>query len=180
MANMSKVNFFGKIRRGSRVLENPIEVKAKVVRFFVNLYKGDIFDRPKLEGVSFPSLPLEVQAWMEREFEEEEVVKALEECGGDKAPGPDEFNFSFIRAAWGFLKEDLCSGSRKINATFLTLILKVPNPMELRDYRPISLVGCMYKLLDNILANRLKMSLPLIISPYQRAFVAGRKISTGC
>lgn len=57
MDNMSRVNFLGKIRRGSRVLENPIEVKAKVVRFFVNLYKGDIFDRPKLEGVSFPSLP---------------------------------------------------------------------------------------------------------------------------
>lgn len=32
--------------------------------------------------------------------------------------------------------------NKEMNATFLTLIPKVPNPVDLRDYRPISLVGC--------------------------------------
>ena len=40
-----------------------------------------------------------------REFEEEEVSKALKECDGDKAPSPDGFDFSFIKAGWEFLKE---------------------------------------------------------------------------
>lgn len=39
--------------------------------------------------------PLEMQTWLEREFEEKEVAKALMECG-NKAPGPDDFNFAFI------------------------------------------------------------------------------------
>lgn len=35
--------------------------------------------------------------------------------------------------------------NKKINETFLTSIYKVPSPMELWDYRPISLVGYLYK-----------------------------------
>ena len=66
-----------------------------------------------------------------------------------------------------------------MNATFITLIPKVPNPLELHDYRPISLVSCLYKLLVKILANRLKTVLPLIISPTQGAFVAKRQILDG-
>ena len=75
----------------------------------------------------------------------------MNECDGDKAPGPDGFNFSFIKAGWEFLKEDFSAMlsefhrrgriNREMNVTFLTLIPKVPNPVELREYRPISLVG---------------------------------------
>ena len=91
------------------------------------------------------------------------MFKALEECGGDKAPDPDGFNFSFIKASWNFLKEDFGKVifefhqrgriNREMNASFISLIPKVQNPMELKDYRPISLVGCVYKLLATILAN---------------------------
>lgn len=55
----------------------------------------------------------------------------------------------------------------------------MPNPVELRVYRHISLVGCSYKLLAEILANRLKSVLPCIISPFQGAFVASREILDG-
>lgn len=48
----------------------------------------------------------------------------------------------------------------------------MPNPVELRDFRHISLVGCVYKLLAKILANRLKRVLPLIVDLSQGAFVA--------
>ena len=44
---------------------------------------------------------------------------------------------------------------------------------------PISLVGCWYKLLAKILANRLKSVMPLIVSPFQGAFVAKRQILDG-
>ena len=48
--------------------------------------------------------------------------------------------------------------------------------MELRDFGPISQVGCIYKLLAKILTNRLKSALLIIIGPFQEAFVQGRQI----
>ena len=48
--------------------------------------------------------------------------------------------------------------------------------MELRDYRPICLVGYLYKLLAKIMVNPLKSALPRITSPFQGAFMANRQI----
>ena len=116
-----------------------------------------------------------MKQWLEREFEEEEITKALNDCAEDKAPGLDGFNFSFINAGWSFLCKDFYNMlsefhkgghlHKEINATFLTLIPKVPNPSGLKDFRPISLVGCVYNLLAKVLPNRLKVALPLKISP---------------
>lgn len=69
--------------------------------------------------------------------------------------------------------------SREVNVPFLVLIPKVSIPMELIDFRPISLVGSTYKILSKILANRSRSVLPLIISPYQGAFVQKRQIFYG-
>lgn len=46
--------------------------------------------------------------------------------------------------------------NKEILATFLTLIPKVPDAMDLIESRPIYLVGYVYKLLSKILTNRLK------------------------
>lgn len=91
---------------------------------------------------------------MERVFEDEQIKNAIMECGSDKASGPDGFNFCFIKACWDFLKRDFIDMlkeflqrdrlNKAMNTTFLTLISKVPNPMDLQDYRPITMVGCVY------------------------------------
>ncbi len=48
--------------------------------------------------------------------------------------------------------------------------------VEVKDFRPISLVSGIYKILAKILANRLRLVLPKIISSSQNAFVQGRQI----
>ena len=65
---------------------------------------------------------------------------------------------------------------RSLNSTFLLLIPKKERAEDLRDFRPISLVGSVYKLLAKVLVNRLKLVMGEVISDSQQAFVHGRQI----
>ena len=57
-----------------------------------------------------------------------------------------------------------CNFEKSLNATFITLIPKENNASNIRDFRPISLVGSVYKILAKVLANRLRMVLDHLIS----------------
>jgi hypothetical protein len=65
---------------------------------------------------------------------------------------------------------------KSLNASFISLIPKVPGAVELKDFRPISLVRGIYKIIAKVLANRLKIVLDKIISKSQSAFIKGRQI----
>ncbi|WJX73507.1 hypothetical protein P8452_57279 [Trifolium repens] len=66
--------------------------------------------------------------------------------------------------------------TKGINSTFIALIPKVDSPQRLNDFRPISLVGSLYKILAKVLANRLRMVIGGVISESQTAFVKDRQI----
>ncbi|GJS91543.1 RNA-directed DNA polymerase, eukaryota [Tanacetum coccineum] len=68
---------------------------------------------------------------------------------------------------------------RGCNSSFITLIPKKHNPMNVKDYRPISLIGIQYKVLAKILANRLASVIDSVISNEQLAFIKGRQILDG-
>ena len=53
------------------------------------------------------------------------------------------------------------------------------DPQSLSEYRPISLIGSMYKILAKILANILKRVLSDIIDERQTAFIKGRHLLHG-
>jgi hypothetical protein len=111
------------------------------------------------------------------------VVKDLQ---GDKAPGPDGFTMAFFQKCWSVIEADVmgffdevyhhCKFERSLNASFIALIPKKQNASNIRDFRPISLIGSIYKLLAKVLANRLRGVLDKLISESQNAFVGGRKI----
>lgn len=54
--------------------------------------------QPKLDGLHFPLTSLDDQNWLERDFEEKEVDRALAKSDNDRAPGLNGFNFRFIKA----------------------------------------------------------------------------------
>ena len=105
---------------------------------------------------------------------------------GDKAPGPDGFTMAFFHHCWSVVEKDVMDVfdffhrhsmfERSLNASFLTLIPKKSNAVNIKDFRPISLVGSVYKLLSKVLANRLRAVLDKLISETQNSFVGGRQI----
>ncbi|RZB71032.1 LINE-1 retrotransposable element ORF2 protein [Glycine soja] len=75
--------------------------------------------------------------------------------------------------------EEGCVLPKAITASFLALIPKVNSPQNLKEYRPICLIGCLYKILSKVLASRLKKVIAKLISPCQSAFISGRQILDG-
>lgn len=68
---------------------------------------------------------------------------------------------------------------RGSNSAFISLIPKVDNPCCFKDYRPINMVGCAYKVIAKILARRLQKVMDLLIGPQQSSFIKGRQILDG-
>ena len=56
------------------------------------------------------------------------------------------------------------------------MIPKKRGAKDLKDFRPISLIGSIYKLIAKVLANRLKKVMNDLVNPAQNAFVEGRQI----
>ena len=63
---------------------------------------------------------------------------------------------------------------KSLNATFWVLIPKKVGAKELNDFRPISLVSSLYKILAKVLANMLRKVVGKVVSCSQNAFVEGR------
>ena len=121
-----------------------------------------------------------------RPFSLEEVKNVVWDCDIFNGTGPYGINFGFIKDFWNelqvdfmpFLTEFHLNGklSKGINATFIALIPKVDSPQHLNHFRPISLVGCMYKVFANVLANRLQLVIGSVVSRVQTSFNKGRQI----
>ena len=56
------------------------------------------------------------------------------------------------------------------------MLLKKEGAEDLGDYRPISLLGGLYKLFAKVLADRLKKVIGKVVSLDQNAFIKGRQI----
>jgi len=131
----------------------------------------------RLDVVEFKSLSHEDNLSLLAEFSEKEVRDAVWQCEGSKSPGPNGFNFNFIKKSWEFLKEELMAAmalfpetgsiSKGCNASFVALVPKVRDAIRLEQYRPISLVGAIYKIICKVLAGRIKNVLPSIIDERQ-------------
>lgn len=120
-------------------------------------------------------------------FTGDEVWSALESIGDLKAPGADGIPAVFYKRFWNLIGDQVKMEVLEFlnggdmphgwNDTIIVLIPKVKSPERLKDLRPISLCTVLYKLISKVLANRLKLVLPDLISPTQSAFVPGRLIT---
>ena len=71
------------------------------------------------------------------------------------------------------------SFSKGCNSSFVALIPKVIDAKFVNDFRPISLIGCIDKVVTKVLANRLVSVIGDLVSDTQSAFIPGRQILDG-
>ncbi|GJV71286.1 RNA-directed DNA polymerase, eukaryota [Tanacetum coccineum] len=102
---------------------------------------------------------------------------------------PDGFTFEFYRKYWSLIDHDVVAAVTSFFSigsfppgcisSFITLIPKSQEPKMVKDFRPISLIGSMYKIITKVLANRLSLVISELVSDVQSAFVSNRHILDG-
>ncbi|GKA89912.1 RNA-directed DNA polymerase, eukaryota [Tanacetum coccineum] len=170
-------------------IDEPCKVKNEFLMHFANRFESPSGPCIDIDCHLFKKLSSEQVDDLECDVTFDEIKKAVWDCGTNKSPGPDGFSFDFIRTFWDILKHDFVNAIREFfisskfppgcNSSFIALIPKKHDAKFVKDYRPISLIGCFYKIVSKILANRLKMVISELISDVQSAFVSNRQILDG-
>ncbi|GJT59827.1 hypothetical protein Tco_1003360 [Tanacetum coccineum] len=168
---------------------DPGLVKEAFFNHFADRFKEPANYRCKI-NFQFPKKLDSSQAEdLERNISSDEIRLAVWNCGDNKSPGPDGYSFEIFFKYWYLVGSDFCGAveyffyhgtfPKGCNTAFIALIPKVLDAKLVSDFRPISLIGCVYKVVSKILANRIKTVISDLVSDTQTAFVAGRKILDG-
>jgi hypothetical protein len=160
-----RINTIGTLHVAGVPVSDQDIIRDHIVNFYKSLFTESGVRRPLLDGLHFNSLDEEEAAWLERLVDKEEIFNVVMGFNGDKALGPDGFPLSFFQHCWHIVKHDILAVThefhmhnqyeKSLNATFITLIPKKTEAMEVKDFRPISLVGSVYKILAKVSANHL-------------------------
>ncbi|GJV89392.1 RNA-directed DNA polymerase, eukaryota, reverse transcriptase zinc-binding domain protein [Tanacetum coccineum] len=149
--------------------DNDVDLVAKRMTIMKSLHDIETIEsielsqKAKLEEVEFPNrITIDQRMDMERDITHDKIKKAVWDRGFDKSP-VDYF----------FQHGQFPKGG---NSSFIALIPKTQEAKMVKDFRPISLIGSVYKIIAKILANRLCGVLGDIVNEVQSAFVANRQI----
>jgi len=120
------------------------------------------------------------------EFSRAKVDDVVKQLPSNKARGPDGFNTDFIKHCWPIINTDfynLCDAFydgavclQSINGSHITLVPKKDDALRINDYRPISVLNILVKIITKLLANRLQKKLPALLHKNQYGFIKQRTI----
>lgn len=177
------------LKEGEHMIEDPTEIKMAATNFFKNLFTEEHEIRPVFEGLDFKRLGEQHEHILTDPFSTAEIDAAVAACDSSKSPGPDGFNFMFIKNSWDLIKEDIYAIvfefwqtshlPKGCNTALVALIPKTNPPNGFKDFRPISMIGCVYKIISKILARRLQQVMAHLVGSHQSAFIKGRQILDG-
>ncbi|GJR48803.1 hypothetical protein Tco_1316906 [Tanacetum coccineum] len=141
--------------------EKPDVVKKEFVNHFRARFEQPSHERPII-NMEFPNQLNSFQvADLEAEVSIEEIKKAVWDCAAVK----------YFFQTGTFYKG--------CNSSFISLIPKIPDAKLVKDFRPICLIGSLYKIITKILANRIMLVLGNLVNEVQSAFMADRQILDG-
>ena len=124
---------------------------------------------------------------LDQPFTVEEILNVITNLKSGKAPGPDCFPTEFYKKfstkvapilleVFGECLDNMALPTTMTQAVISVLLKKDKDPSKCESYRPVSLLGCDYKILTKILACRLESVLPKCIHTNQTGFVVNRHL----
>ena len=123
---------------------------------------------------------------LDANISEDEVEHVMSHLANDKSPGWDGLTHELFKKYVIKLKGPFTTLFQKVWTSgemphswkigLIKLLPKVPSPSSFAQWRPISLMGGMYKIFAKVMANRLHKVLPSIIHNSQYGFLAKRDI----
>ncbi|KAL8145567.1 hypothetical protein AgCh_003647 [Apium graveolens] len=132
-----------------------------VKHYFSNVFTGDMGEVNSVQTHSPRSISSAQNAKLIEDITFEEFTVAIKQMHPDKASEAD----------------CVIIFPHELNVTNVVLIPKKDNANCMKDLRLIALCNILYKTLAKVLANRLKLVLPDVISENQSAFVPGRSVN---
>ena len=183
-------NLKEKLEVGDSVFSSDSDIRDQAVQFYESLYTKTETWQPFMDD-----LPFSVVRDMDRDlldswFEKEEILQVVKDLQSDKSTRPDGFTMAFFQKCWRVIEHDIMgffdeffekgTFAYSLNATFVTLIPKKQNALNIWDFCPISLIGSVYKILAKVLANRLRKVLAGLVSESQNAFVGVDRLLIQC
>ena len=181
-----------------RILRNQPEIETEIRNFYSQLYAPHVTNSSRedisdfmgegfsdFENIVQRNVPLHAQQKLDNVISEEELMQAIQHGKHGVAPGLSGFSREFFK----FFAEDLIgfimkyvdfsenTGSLSDNQRIgvITLIPKgAKDKKALKNWRPITLLSTLYKVISGVIANRFRTVLPKIIGLDQKGFVDGR------
>ena len=196
--NLEQKNFLDKtirkiILENGDIITTQGEILNEIKEYYSNLFENR---DTKLEAVNLnellnqeivTKLSVDQSNSIEGPIQLNELSYALKNMKNNKTPGIDGFSVEFFKVFWRQLKylilrvANFCFEQGKLSISMrqsvINCIPKGDKPRQfLKNWRPISLLCVLYKLISTVIANRLKKVLDTLISKTQTGFISGRNI----
>jgi exonuclease III len=178
------------IDKHDKKLTDPLEINNRFMEYYSQLYTSEssrnevLFDS-FFSKFTLPSIDEQYASDLERPFSKAEILKAITTMQSGKSPGPDGFPSEFFKKFSSELspillavyEESFISGSlpETMRQAVISLIHKKgKSKLDCSSYRPISLLNVDSKIFAKILACRLEIVIPSIVSDDQTGFIKNR------
>ena len=160
--------------------------------FYSNLYtssKPNLDDQTftQIQHLEMPQCDLTEKTALDSPISLNECEEALKTMPENKSPGQDGLSYEFYKTLWPTigpifhktLQYSLNKGELSLSqrGAVITLLQKRgKNEAFIKNWHPISLLNCDYKILTKIISRRIQPLLPKLIHPDQVGFVPNRFI----
>ena len=194
---LERFNYINKtvkmINNNGKQITSQKEILNCIKDFYANLFDNRDnllnFDLllDKFSEINIPTLSDSHRTIIDNQIQLSDISEALKKMCNNKTPGSDGLPAEFFKVFWSKLNVTVYRAildffnKGKMSLTprlgIISCLPKSNKPREyLKNWRPLTMLSVIYKLISSALSNKIKPYLPLLIGPTQSGFVEGRFI----